>query len=516
MASIFFLFLIFYIAHAGKDRKSPAKRRLVDWSNPMQPNAYNMYSLVKDTRAEHVSFETLQLIDFILSLPNIIENKYHQYYTKPDVFVSHILDKKTKKTERQGTIGAAYPLHKSTIVLHINHMFGGKASKELHGYRMRCKPIQIQLNKPTIKEIEVYSGVYDALNTALFYEGLLSDIQSLMDSLLKQGHKANQLIWTGHDMGGSMATLLSLLWIGDAQCDFVQYFKTHASPDIQRLMDGMKVYTFGAFSVVGHEHNEYIQSILPGKDDIITHVIDAQDPVPMVSNGQKSNVDDACAVKKGILLKPNEMDHFVEKAYYGPIGRYLVTVHHPLEGDRIAWLNQKTKKKLFQAHLVHGAETFALYVEAGKKREKIAMQHHHAYSNYQRVIAAYASLERAKRHVVEQKMKRAQYEQMVREDPHRHKQAMHAFFKDHIAPDVLQRKTEYMTKARVASVAIFDGVEVERALLVVVAILLVSVMLCATCGGFLVGYWLTKRHLIRTSKRIVCDYRVNTFMTFYR
>ena len=247
-------------------------------------------------------------------------------------------------------------------------------------------PEEIELRNNNNHKIKVHGGVYTAVNTKEFYEQFLPDLQLIIDNIHKthfSGLTADDIFktpikaiyFTGQSQGGSIATMLSILWQTGAACDFVDYFEDNMEEKrhIEQLMDKAQVITFGAFGIFGHGANgaEYIDNLC---HDEILNLINAKDPVPMMYNG------DLPAPKQGYRenddtwidlaemstheMAQGVMDEFDEKAYYGPVGKYVVIVEKSGwfgRGKKIYFktLDENTKNGLYDKHLVNGAKTLS-------------------------------------------------------------------------------------------------------------------------------------------------------------
>mmetsp|Transcript_21354 Transcript_21354/g.34185 ORF Transcript_21354/g.34185 Transcript_21354/m.34185 type:complete len:379 (+) Transcript_21354:867-2003(+) len=238
---------------------------------------------------------------------------------------------------------------------------------------------QVQLQKPSPHRINVHDGVYNAVNNVLFYAPLFADIHIHFSDPSQQ---IERIILGGHSQGGAIAQLMYMLWRGQVECEFVDYFKEQmASTDFQIEFD--HVYTLGPVLVVSHSSMLYVDSIFGTE---ITNVINAHDPIPQMYAGNNRAPPQPLKASKKLgtarmaINKYGQamMDNFHRIASFGPIGKWIVFIDTEL---RV--LCRKQNEDLFHQHLVHGACTFA---QSKAKFSDIPtllkLQKHHLYVTY--------------------------------------------------------------------------------------------------------------------------------------
>eukprot|EP01083_Nonionella_stella_P031004 84961_1 len=283
--------------------------------------------------------------------------------------------------------------------------------------------------------ISVHSGIYHAINDEAFYKPLLQDI------LAKKQHyersSSTMLALSGHGFGGSIVSLLAVLWKGNADCPFVRYFrsktrmmtearykqslksgtlKTGQKPNwfhkravdalvelpdeyvkrnklnkrIRDLLNRMEVITFGAFGVLSHHDMTRLQNWDFGIR-VFHNVIRATDPLPMMYNGVQSD-----APPQGEF---ETID--VEHAYYAPIVDYIVIMNtgdanmpYRLKPLRCLLFETKAEENiagaLWMGHLVEGAESLKKELDKQGKDVKDELtkmiERESSYSMYKKEI----------------------------------------------------------------------------------------------------------------------------------
>jgi len=88
------------------------------------------------------------------------------------------------------------------------------------------------------------------VNNILFYAPLFADIHIHFSD---PNQPIDRVVFGGHSQGGGMAQLMFLLWHGQVECAFVDYFRDKMS-DFDSAVEFTvhSVYTLGSICVVSH------------------------------------------------------------------------------------------------------------------------------------------------------------------------------------------------------------------------------------------------------------------------
>eukprot|EP01084_Bolivina_argentea_P144660 253742_1 len=265
-------------------------------------------------------------------------------------------------------------------------------------------PKEIMLTNQN-KKVDVHSGIYNAINTKLFYtgndnnpnnfNGFINDLQSVINNVKQAKKPIKKLYIAGHSQGGAIATLITILWQSKVDCKFVNYIKQHASKKIQNLLDNAEVITYGAPGIFGHRNNGALQ-IDAAYHNKILNIINAKDAAPMMLSGNKKkprepfkeNDETLFDIAQLVMHRHAQamLDEHDNKAYYGPVGRYVVIIEKKkwfgLKRDKVMLkrLNKKTIHDLYGKHLVNGADTVMqrIKTQIGKL---LSMQFYHRTEN---------------------------------------------------------------------------------------------------------------------------------------
>ena len=373
-------------------------------------NGYNLKELY-DTRYPldpiTTNLQELKLLEYVISLEQrgygdrggslrkLLGGSLKTPPEKPSTFfiprLTHTKQANVDRMRPQYIITYYAPL-KSIIVYFIGTIRFSKAYDWANIINVVPKEIKLRRRGHRFRaKIEVHGGVYNAVNTELFYKGsrkhrihsFVYDLQKMINNVHKyhmgpisadNAFKTpiERIYFTVHSQGGAIATLLTVLWQSRVDCEFFRYFWGRASPELKRIMDNAKVITFGAPGIFGHDRNgrNVIDYIYHHK---IWNVINAQDPIPMSFNGKQpkptsilqENDDSPIDVVQFVMHKQAQafIDEFDDKAYYGPVGKYMVIM------EQTKWWFWGTKDVFFKEfnariggwlwdkHLVNGAHT---------------------------------------------------------------------------------------------------------------------------------------------------------------
>merc|ERR1719474_434811 len=129
-----------------------------------------------------------------------------------------------------------------------------------------------------------------------------------------------------------MAQLMFLLWHGQVECAFVDYFRDKMS-DFDSAVEFTvhSVYTLGSICVVSHRSAEWVDHIF-GRS--IVNLIHRGNPIPRMFSGNKMSPKQPLKVTRKVgfgRMLINQygqamMSGFYGVASFGPIGRYIVCV----------------------------------------------------------------------------------------------------------------------------------------------------------------------------------------------
>ena len=378
--------------------------------NHVNGNAFNLNELkddkkypidpiTKDIEFMNVLDYTVDLIERAEGIENgkitkFFNKKKGRYKKEPEpeslLFIPrmvHTKEAQQKRMRPQYILTYYAPL--KSIILFIAGTFSDSKKYDFTNLiNVVPKEIILRHKKNEQETVNVHGGVYNAANTAKFYHLLFEDLQKLINNVHEIHFKGltvddlwtkaiDKIYITGQSQGGAIATLLYVLWQGNVDCPFVNYFKSQFNGyggdkhHLKRLLDKSSVFTYGAFGIFGHEDNGSNQ-IDDKYHDKIINIINAKDPVPMANNGDqpkpkepfKQNEDtwiDIAKILSGNPMTQAVMDEFDEKAYYGPVGTYIVMIQKGIFKKDVYFKefedDENDNNDLFEQHLIFGAET---------------------------------------------------------------------------------------------------------------------------------------------------------------
>ncbi len=388
------------------------------------PDGYNLEALIATAEDSTTrSSQKMELIKYIINLKSKEKAKYESDKKIPILkrkydknlwatSICHTDECQAQRMKPQWLVSYYEPL-KACIVW----IYGTDPDSRKFDWQngVNVVPKTVEITDGSKKHnIQILTGTYKAVNTPAFYEGIPAKdgfsfprpglIEQINACVTK--NDVSRITLSGHSQGGSIATVIALLWKGKVVSPFTTYIKDEIGKEkvdnsVATMMDNAQVFTFGSFTMVGHDAlGAEIANTLFGKD--ITNVINALDPIPMIYSGTKEKGPDKPFPKSTWFVTwaatgwntraQGLVDNYAATAYCGPVGHYIVLMKD--KGKHVVFrsLNPVANKKLFQLKLTNGANTFKSEVKdtfLGSLKSLWAILKHHTLDNgYVKLINA--------------------------------------------------------------------------------------------------------------------------------